>query len=53
MRLFFYAACILCILYCALFGVCSIADRHIAQGISALAMAAIAVGAVAVLMMVA
>ena len=53
MRCFFYTACILCVLYCALFGIYSMVDRHIAQGISAFVMTAIAAGAVAVLMIAA
>ena len=43
----------MCVLYCAMYGVYSITERHIAQGISAFVMTAIAAGAVAVLMIVA
>ncbi len=53
MNLFFYIACVLCVLYCGLYGAYSIADRHISQGISALVMTALGAGAVALLMIVA
>ena len=53
MSLFFYGACVLCLLYCGMYGAYSIADRHISQGISALVMTALGAGAVVVLMIAA
>lgn len=52
MSVFFFSACIMCILYCALYGVYSVADKHISQAVSTFVMTALAVGAVVVLMMV-
>lgn len=52
MGMFFFGACILCILYCALYGAYSIADRKISQAVSVFVMAALAAGAVIVLAVV-
>ncbi|MBR5291957.1 MAG: hypothetical protein IKU32_03470 [Clostridia bacterium] len=53
MSIFFFTACILCVLYCVLYGVYSIADKNISQAMSIFTMSALAAGAVVVLAIVA
>ena len=53
MSICFYTACILCILYCVLYGVYSIADGNAYQAASIFVMAALAIGAAGVLAIVA
>lgn len=53
MSIFLFAVCTLCILYCVLYGVYSIAGKNIAQAVSIFVMAALAAGAVIVLAIVA
>ena len=53
MSVFFFGACALCVLYCALYGAYSIADRKISQAVSTFVMATLAAGAAVVLAVVA
>lgn len=53
MSVFFFSACILCVLYCVLYGVYNMADGNNLQAVSVFVMAAFAAGAVAVLAIVA
>ena len=52
MSVFFIASCILCIIYCGLYGAYNIMDKHISQAISLFVMTGIALGAAVALMIV-